>query len=228
MTRTFQAFSLLERLDYKRDTGSLTSDKISKHLIRCKTPLDSIFCQVDKHFLHSYDSTTNYTRYMRRDKISKPLMRCKSPVDSLLCQVDKQFLYPYDSYDSTTKYAGYMRSDKFPSPLHEMHFLHAYVLTTNYTGSLTSDKISKLFNEMQKSTQQFTLSIGQALSSLLRLVRLDCKLHEIHDKRQNFKVPLMGSKSPLDSLLCQMDKHFLHSYYSYDSTTNYTGFLLPT
>ena len=78
---------------------------------------------------------------------------------------------------------------------------------------------------MQKSTRQFTLSIGQALSPLLRLVRLDHKLHGVHDKRQNFQVPLMGCKSPLDSLVYQVDKHFLHSYYSYDSTTNKTRFL---
>ena len=31
----------------------------------------------------------------------------------------------------------------------------------------------------------------------------------------------MGCKSPLDSLLCRVDKHLLHSYDSYDSTNFY-------
>ena len=26
----------------------------------CKSPLDSLLCRVDKHFLHSYDSTNFY------------------------------------------------------------------------------------------------------------------------------------------------------------------------
>ena len=73
-------------------------------------------------------------------------------------------------------------------------------------------------DEMQKSTRQLTLSSGQVLSPL---VRIDYELHG--DK---ISKPLMRYKSPLDILLCQMDKHFLHSHDLHiDSTRNYTGYM---
>ena len=38
-------------------------------------------------------------------------------------------------------------------------------------------------------------------------------------------VSLMRCKSPLDGLICQVDKHFFHSYGLYDSTTITQGLL---
>ena len=87
--------------------GSLTSDKVSKLLMRCKSPLDSLLCRLDKHFLHSYDSYDSTLHELhgvhdKRQNFQVPLMGCKSPLDSLVYQVDKHFLHSYYSYDSTT------------------------------------------------------------------------------------------------------------------------------
>ena len=76
------------------------------------------------------------------------LMRCKRPLDSSLCPLDKRFLHSYGSYDSTT-------------------------ITRGLLPTRQAIKFLSLLNEMQKSTRQFTLSSGQALSPLVRLVRLD-------------------------------------------------------
>ena len=126
-------------------------------------------------------------------------MRCKSPLDSSLCWVDKHFVHSYGSYDSTTITRGLLptkQATKFPSLLNEMqkstrqftlsggqalheHFVHSYgsydstTITRGLLPTKQATKFLSLPNEMQKSARQFTLSGGQALCPLVRLVRLD-------------------------------------------------------
>ena len=74
-------------------------------------------------------------------------------------------------------------------------------------------------------------SVGCTNTFSTRTARTSLPLHGYvscqQDKPQNFKVSLMRCKSPLDRSLCRVDKHFVHSYGSYDSTTITRG-LLPT
>ena len=119
--------------------------------MRCKSPLDSSLCPLDKHFLHSYDSYDSTT-------ITRGLLPTRQAIKfpSLLNEMQM----------STRQFT--LSTGQALSLLVRLDY--------HYTGSLankTSYKISKLslLNEMQKSTRQFTLSTGQTLSPLVRLVR---------------------------------------------------------
>ena len=79
----------------------------------------------------------------------------------------QHFLHSYDSYDST---------NLTPSPL----------------PTRQARKFQSPFNQMQKSTGQFTPSCGQALSPLVRLVRLDYLYTESFANTTSQKI----SKSP--------------------------------
>ena len=85
----------------------------------------------------------------------------------------------------------------------------------------------RLPNKMHFSTRQFTLSTWQCLCSLVRLdnrlIRPSSALQKIFSKTRS----LMRCIFPLDNFLCRPDNACVHSYDSYDPTTNCCGPVLP-
>ena len=113
----------------------------------------------------------------------------------------------YESYNSAFNTRAVLptrQASKFLSPLNDSicrldsllfladyHFLHSYDSTQLHGVPCQQDKPSPL-NEMQMSTRQFTLSGGQALSPLVRLVPLDYHYTESLANKTSQKI----SKSP--------------------------------
>ena len=145
--------------------------------------------------------------------------------------------------DGLTQLLPTRQAGKFLSPLNEMQMstrqftqsgeqafspLVRLVRLDSITQSLLPTRQAGKFlsplKEMQMSTRQFTLSGGQELSPL---VRLDYHTRGLLPTRQatKFLSPLNEMQTSTRRFSLSVDKQFLHSYGSYDSTIITRGLL---